>query len=121
MDDNSISGFIENLRKLMKERGIDNKQLSNMTGIPLSSIDRILGEISSPNRAAMEKISEALDVPIDSLIGKESAHDRDNGTIKDFEISEIEKEILIEYRKLPDNHWLKQAIDENLFNKSDNT
>jgi len=121
MDINSIDMFIENLRKLMKERGIDNKQLSNMTGIPLVSIDRILGEISSPNRAAMEKISEAMDIPLDSLLGKESVHDRDNGTIKDFETSKLEKEILIEYRKLPDNHWLKQAIDEILFNKPDNT
>ncbi len=112
MEENRINRFMNNLRRLMKQRGIDAAQLSEKTGIPAPSINRILDEISSPNQAALERISEALDVSIEDLIGE------DPPAKKTIEVTGIEKDIIEAYRKLPDNHWLKQAIDENLLDKS---
>ena len=121
MEEDRIDEFISNLLRIMKERGIDAAQLSEKTGIPLPSIKRILDEISYPNQAAMERISETLGLSLGDLTGGDSTAAVREEIKFTISVTTIEKDIIEAYRKLPENHWLKLAIDENLKSKSGKT
>ncbi len=121
MEEDRIDEFISNLLRIMKERGIDAAQLSEKTGIPLPSIKRILDEISYPNQAAMERISETLGLSLGDLTGGDSTAAVREEMKFTISVTTIEKDIIEAYRKLPENHWLKLAIDENLKSKSGKT
>ncbi len=121
MEDDRIDKFISNLLRIMKERGINAAQLSKKTGIPLPSIKRILDEISYPNQAAMERISETLGLSLDDLTGGDSSASIREEVRHTISVTAIEKEVIEAYRRLPENHWLKVAIDENLLGKSGKT
>ena len=61
------------IRSIMKEKGIGNKQLSELSGIPLGTLNKIIyGETSSPSLDNALAISKALGCTIDDLIGREN-------------------------------------------------
>jgi predicted transcriptional regulator len=119
MDQDSAEKFVKNLQRLLKERDIDAAQLSEMTEIPLPSIERILDEISYPNKAAMERIADRLGISLQELIGEESPKPEKKETVEAISVSGKEKAIIEGYRNLPNDHWLRKAIEENLLDKSD--
>lgn len=56
----------------MKEKGIGNKQLSELSGIPIGTLNKIIyGATSSPSLDNALAIAKALGCTIDELIGKE--------------------------------------------------
>lgn len=55
------------LAKIMYEKNVSVRQLSNLTGIPKSTINNIMTEKYSPTLDNLEKIAKALKVGIVDL------------------------------------------------------
>lgn len=64
--------FKDNLKEILKDRGITQRQLSEMTGITEATISRYANGERVPNIAEALKISESLGVSIDFLVGNEA-------------------------------------------------
>ena len=61
--------FVERLSKIMKERGINQKELSSLTGISRSAISQYLSGKFIPKAKYIEIIAEVLDVDEEWLVG----------------------------------------------------
>ena len=61
--------FVERLSKIMKARGINQKELSSLTGISRSAISQYLSGKFIPKAKYVEIIAEVLDVDEEWLIG----------------------------------------------------
>jgi transcriptional regulator with XRE-family HTH domain len=57
------------LRKLIKERGIKQKWVAEQAGISETTFQRILDNKHSPNASNLARLSEALGVSTDWLLG----------------------------------------------------
>lgn len=96
--------MIERIKKIKKEKGLTNKQLSELAGVPYGTLNKILGsETKEPSINAIIKISIALGVSTDYIInGTEEKNsppelddERENivkllRTLKDSELEELE-------------------------------
>lgn len=61
--------MLNRIKKLCREKNIAYKDLSDMTGISVSTISKFMsGVIREPSYATVEKLAKALDVTIDYLI-----------------------------------------------------
>ena len=90
--------YIERIKKIKSERKITNDMLSEMTGIPLGTLSKILAGISdSPKLSNMVAICNALGCSLDYII-LGIPENRNNFTLEAGEIKLVEN-----YRKL-DNH-----------------
>lgn len=90
--------YIDRIKKIKSERRITNDKLSEMTGIPLGTLSKILAGISdSPKLSNMLAICRALDCSLDYIVSgvPENNH---NYTLSEGEITLIEH-----YRRL-DGH-----------------
>lgn len=63
--------FQENVKKLMEESGMNQKQLSGKSGISEASLCRYLSGSLQPRIDIVENIAKAFGVPASSLIGDE--------------------------------------------------
>ena len=63
--------FQENVKKLMEESGMNQKQLSGKSGISEASLCRYLSGSLQPRLDIIENIAKVFDVPVSSLIGDE--------------------------------------------------
>lgn len=63
--------FQENVRKLMEESGMNQKQLSGKTGISEASLCRYLSGSLQPRIDIVENIARAFGVSVSDLIGDE--------------------------------------------------
>ena len=90
--------YIDRIKLLKSEKKITNDKLSELTGIPLGTLSKIMAGISdSPKLSNIIAICDALDCTLDYIIsGKEENHN--NYTLTDAEIKFIE-----DYRSL-DEH-----------------
>ena len=82
--------YLERIKKLKSNRKITNDKLSEMTGIPLGTLAKLLAGISdSPKLSNIVAISRALDCSLDWLITgvPENTH---NYTLSDDEITLVE-------------------------------
>ena len=92
--------FNSNLKRIMQENSLTQKQLSEYTGIPASSIASWFGkQSSSPSIEAVNKIADFLNVTIDYLIGRESEDGRIIIDEREY-LTNSERELLAKYRKL---------------------
>lgn len=90
--------YIDRIKKLKSERKITNDQLSEMTGIPLGTLAKILAGISdSPKLANIVAICTALECSVDYILTG-IPENTNNYTLDDREMTLIEN-----YRKL-DQH-----------------
>ena len=90
--------YIERIKKIKSERKITNDMLSEMTGIPLGTLSKILAGISdSPKLSNMVAICDALGCSLDYIISG-IPENRNNFTLEAGEMKLIEN-----YRKL-DTH-----------------
>ncbi len=90
--------YIERIKKLKSERKITNDQLSEMTGIPLGTLSKILAGISdSPKLVNIVAIADALGCTLDYIVSG-ATENTNNYTLFPDEISLVE-----DYRRL-DNH-----------------
>ncbi len=82
--------YLERIKKLKSQRKITNDKLSEMTGIPLGTLSKLLAGISdSPKLSNIVAISRALDCSLDWLITgvPENTH---NYTLEPAEITLVE-------------------------------
>lgn len=60
---------VKNLRKLMKLKNIGNKELSEASGIPIGTLNKIIyGETKSPTLDSMQAIAESLGCTLDDFV-----------------------------------------------------
>ena len=100
--------FTENLKQLLMQKGMTQKQLSEKTGIPASSIASWFGKQRSyPSLEYASLIANALDCSIDYLVGRE----QEDGLIvidnSSNTISDIEQHILDVFRALTNRNKIK--------------
>lgn len=63
--------FSQNLKSVMKERNMNQKELAGLTGLAVSSISQYLsGKTAIPKEQALEKLAAALDTSVDFLKGE---------------------------------------------------
>ena len=61
--------YIDRIKQLKTEKKITNEKLSELTGIPLSTVSKILAGISdSPKLSNMVLIARALDCTLDYIV-----------------------------------------------------
>ncbi|SFF68251.1 Helix-turn-helix [Clostridium cadaveris] len=65
-----INSIGENIRKIRIEKGLTQKELAKKSGVSLSALNKYEREDRIPKIDAIEKISEALNIQIDYLLGK---------------------------------------------------
>lgn len=59
----------EQIKKIMKIRGLGNKELSEKSGIPLGTLNKILyGDTKNPSLESMQSIARVLGCTLDDLI-----------------------------------------------------
>jgi len=79
MQTNNENALIENLRRLMNEKGISAQKLSYEARIPASRISQLLrGSTRNPTLDTMLGLARALDVTIDDLVTR---HGSDNSQL----------------------------------------
>lgn len=82
--------YIDRIKKLKNEKKITNDRLSELTGIPLGTLSKILAGISdSPKLVNIIAIAQALDCSVDYLVSGEPKN-TNNYTLEADEISLIE-------------------------------
>ncbi len=82
--------YIDRIKKLKTEKKITNDRLSELTGIPLGTLSKILAGISdSPKLVNIIAIAEALDCSVDHLISGEPKN-TNNYTLSNDEITLVE-------------------------------
>ena len=82
--------YIDRIKKLKNEKKITNDRLSELTGIPLGTLSKILAGISdSPKLVNIIAIAQALDCSVDYLVSGEPKN-TNNYTLGVDEISLIE-------------------------------
>ena len=82
--------YIDRIKKLKSERKITNDKLSELTGIPLGTLSKILAGISdSPKLSNIVSIAEALDCSLDYLV-KGIPENNNNYALNRYEIELIE-------------------------------
>ena len=87
--------YIERIKKIKSEKKITNDKLSELTGIPLGTLSKILaGMNDSPKLSNVIAIASALECSIDYLVSG-TPHNEGNYTLNDEEIEFIKK-----YREL---------------------
>ena len=90
--------YIDRIKKIKSKKKITNEQLSEMTGIPLGTLSKIMAEISdSPKFSNILAICEALGCSVNYIVTGEPDNDN-NYTLESGEIRLIEN-----YRQL-DTH-----------------
>ena len=87
--------YIDRIKKIKSERKITNEKLSELTGIPLGTLSKIMAGISdSPKLSNMVLISSALGCSLDYIVSG-TPENTNNYTLSPAEISFIEN-----YRQL---------------------
>ena len=87
--------YIERIKKIKSEKKITNDKLSELTGIPLGTLSKILaGMNDSPKLSNVIAIANALDCSIDYLVSG-TPRNEENYTLSSYEIEFIKK-----YREL---------------------
>ena len=65
----SFKPILEKIKKIKQEKGYTNEGLAQKSGIPLSTLNKILSSvIKDPKIGTLIAITDALDVDINSLI-----------------------------------------------------
>lgn len=83
--------YIERIKKLKSEKKITNDKLSDLTGIPLGTLSKLLAGINdSPKLSNIMAIADALGCSIDYIVSGKEDNDY-NYTLSDDEISFVEK------------------------------
>lgn len=70
------------LRKLKDKKNITNQELSDLSGVPIGTINRIMaGQTDNPNFQTICDIVIALDGSLDNLVGIKSTVENENPNI----------------------------------------
>lgn len=96
---------LEKINELKKAKGLTNKKLAEMTGISISSLDKITaGDNTNPKFATIKLICDALGCTLDDLSDNNHSAKANNHN------SLAEEAILTKYRAL--DYFGRKAVDE---------
>lgn len=77
--------------KIMKEKGMNSKQLSELSGIPVSTVNKIIyGITREPSVNAMRAIAHALDCTLDELLDEENEKETERDELAEY-LDELHK------------------------------
>lgn len=62
--------FAEVLRQVRQEKGLSQEELADRAGLHRTYISQIERGLKSPSLRSIEQITEALEIPMASLIGR---------------------------------------------------
>ena len=116
-----MENFSQNLARMMAERGINQPELAHLSGVDQSLISRYLRsdkKAKLPNLNNLVALAKALNCTLENLAGVEIPQGR---LEKDTDPQRSSEQIaLLEaYEKLPEGHWLKIMIKQELLNLRD--
>lgn len=104
----NIGESIKNCRNIKK---LTQKQLSELTNIPVISIGRYERGENSPDFSSLLKIAQALDITIDELIKGEIENSKKHWeAIKKFDVKDI-KEMIEDLKKITLTKSDKKILD----------
>lgn len=86
--------------ELLKEKGISQREFSDKTGIPQSTISDWRGKKLNPNADRILKICEVLEISVQDLLSGEEQHKSVPLDYVYIDKNSKEYNIIIEYRKL---------------------
>ena len=90
--------YISRIKQVKNEKKITNEKLSELTGIPLSTVSKILAGISdSPKLSNMVLIARALDCTLDYIVSGAPQNNDNNYTLNEKEIEFIEMYRQLDY------------------------
>jgi transcriptional regulator with XRE-family HTH domain len=69
--------FAKNLRRIRLERGLSQEALADLTGIDRTYVSALERELYSPSLDMMERLANALNIPVDQLIGSHDSSGAD--------------------------------------------
>lgn len=105
----NILDFLDKLDFMMNKLGINKRKLSNLSGVPYTTIDTFYKKgYENTKLSTIKKIAEALDVSMDYLV-VDSITDEDYGKTNGFYVSVEEQAHIKKYRAL-DKHG-KEMVD----------
>ena len=82
-----------NLRSIMKMRGVGNRELSDLSGIPLGTLNKIIyGDTKSPTLDNMSAIAKALNCTLDDFV--------DSDYVKKQILPTVERDLLCLFSQL---------------------
>lgn len=87
----------ERLQQLLEARGLKTSQFAKLADVSNSTVDDILKGKTNEERVGVDKVlrmAEALGVSVEYLYGK-----KEIAASGGLQLSELEKQIIIEYRK----------------------
>ena len=70
-----MSKFNDNLRSVMKQRGISQKWLAEHSGLTEATISRYINSVNVPSADNVKKIADALSIGADDLLGRSNANE----------------------------------------------
>ena len=102
--------FLEKLDFMMNKLGINKRGLSEISGVPYTTIDTFYKKgYENTKLSTVRKLAESLDVSMDYLL-VDTITDEDYGKTSSFTISSKEQDHIKKYRIL--DHYGKEAVDE---------
>ncbi len=106
--DRTGENYIDRIKQLKSEKKITNEQLSEMTGIPLSTMSKMLAGISEqPKLINVIAIARALDCSLDYLVNGNGECDHQSGNR--YILSPDEASMVEDFRSL-DSHGKEMAL-----------
>ena len=74
------------IKQIMKAKGIGNKALAEMSGLPLGTLNKIIyGDTKSPTLDNMQAIANALGCTLDDFVDSDQKNGQQNGYYLDPE------------------------------------
>lgn len=98
---NDFSIMLNRIKALKKERGFTNETLSQTSGVPKSTLDKILaGIIKDPSIISIIKIAKALEVSADYILGWEEEKQLLSFSSTTETYTAAENQLISNFRKL---------------------
>lgn len=106
--DRTTENYLDRIKQLKSEKKITNEQLSEMTGIPLSTMSKMLAGISEqPKLINVIAIARALDCSLDYLVNGNGECDHQSGNR--YILSPDEASMVEDFRSL-DSHGKEMTL-----------
>lgn len=95
------------LRKLKDKKNITNQELSDLSGVPIGTINRIMaGQTDNPNFQTICDIVIALDGSLDNLVGIKSTVENENPNIT----LSMESAMMYKHIIATKNKWIRNLF-----------
>ena len=116
-----MESFSSNLSRIMAERGLNQPELARLSGVDQSLISRYLrgnARAKCPSINNLVALAKALNCSLERLVGLEELP-RNQEEEEKIQPSNEQIVLTRAFDKLPEGHWLKIMIRQELLDKRD--